>query len=325
MLNLVGNLIRSGLTDSQDKFVHQRVFLVNAITLVTQGFCVLLVIMVIYYRIPSQTLLGILSFILLFLVYILNRKEMYLAASLVLVNLTSVAIIVSSYLSYTYTVYAESENWLFALIVVTIFLFEGRLLFVQFILIFAEICLIKFIKYSVMGVPMGRDFVLLIITTIVMCLAFYLFLIIIKKGYRDSLNNLSNANHTKNKLLSILAHDIKSPLSTFEALLTAGREGILGPREFLEHQKALGKRFEPLLQAIDGVLEWSKLQTGNLEPRPVEFSPKESIEQILKVYCTFSAEKEIKLEMNGEDRKVFMDQDHFKLIMRNLVHNAIKF
>lgn len=220
---------------------------------------------------------------------------------------------------------AEPENWLFAFVTISIFLLDGFLLIAQFIFIFLEILIAKLYKYWTIENDYGRDFVLLIVNTIVHCLGLYIFLIFIKRDHFRTQRKLEESNRTKNKLLSILAHDIRSPLSNLQALLSLNEKGMLEEKNFQRHKETVNSKIGFLTSEIDDVVEWSVVQSENLDPKIVNFTARDCIEKVMAMFSHFCSEKSIVIQLKGDVEEISMDENHFKLIIRNLLHNAIKF
>ncbi len=258
-------------------------------------------------------------------VFMMNRAGRFTLASILLVNLTCGSILAASYLAYAEGIYADTENWLIGFIAVSVFLFDKRLLGFQFLIIFLEIIAAKYLKFSVLDLPINRDFAILFTNTVVMCAGMYLSLIIVKRALTRSLESLRKSNETKKKLLSIIAHDIKSPLTTFEALLSVGKIGLINQQDFIRHQEEPREKFEPLNDTINSVLGWSAVQTDDIRPSPSKFDVLDCVRKIVMAYQGFADGKNIKINVVGEAQIALMDEDHFKLIVRNILHNALKF
>jgi PAS domain S-box-containing protein len=136
---------------------------------------------------------------------------------------------------------------------------------------------------------------------------------------------LELANKNKSKLFSMVAHDIRSPLSLFEGLVSASKNKIISQEEFLIFQEKVIERFTPLQETINDLLNWSRIQMEDVGAYPSKFSAKKAITDIVSIYKELAEQKKIKLTIDGEDATIFMDPNHFKMVIRNLLHNALKF
>ena len=299
--------------------------LTNSLALAVQGLSLFLLVVVLYFQLFIYIPIALLAILMMSLVFWLNHVGRPVLASLLLMNFTWIGIAIASYVTYMTDLSAETENWLYATMAMVIFLFDGKNKIFHGVMVFSVICTLKYLKYDLLGMEMGQDFAILIINTTVLAFSLYFSLDIIRRGMSELLEELSESNESKNRLMSILAHDIRSPLSTFEALLSVGEAGIISKEDFLEHQQGLRKRFGVLQDTVNGVLDWSRLRTDSMDPKPVRFKPKEIVRKVVDVYLPVAEAKSIFLALDLEAIEIKSDPDHFRLIARNLINNALKF
>ena len=260
----IRSFLRIGLDRTQDRLEYQRVLLVNTLTLVIQGFILVLIGIVIGYQLWTHVLIGIGSFLLLKPTYYLNSIGKYNWAGLYMVNLCVLGILAASYVAFFESRFSETENWLYAFIAISVFLFDGGLMRFHFWLITIEVLLAKVVKFYVLNIPMGQDFVLLLVNSIILSLGLYVFLLIFKFGLRRSLKKLEEADRTKNKLFSIVAHDLKSPFTLFQSMLDASKAEDITPDQFIKMRDGLTEKFQPIRNTVTGLLDWSQIQLNNI-------------------------------------------------------------
>jgi len=139
---------------------------------------------------------------------------------------------------------------------------------------------------------------------------------------------LVQANKTKDKFISIIAHDLKSPFNAIvgytELLMESSKENHYD--DLLHMSEATHNSSIQAVNLLDNLLDWSRAQTDKLQFQPAKFSLKEMVENILFVQQIVAERKEIKLsiDINGVDI-VYGDCNMIQTIMRNLISNAIKF
>ncbi|ACU03736.1 sensor histidine kinase [Pedobacter heparinus] len=137
---------------------------------------------------------------------------------------------------------------------------------------------------------------------------------------------LEASNHTKNKLLSILAHDLKEPLASIQGYLELLTEYKLEEAERLNMEKQLLSRTKDTAYILANVLSWTK---GQMEAVQISLKPlvlKQSLYSTLKVMEGIAKEKGIELRNQITDEVcVLGDRDMLQLVIRNLISNAIKF
>lgn len=137
---------------------------------------------------------------------------------------------------------------------------------------------------------------------------------------------LTMANETKDKLFSIIAHDIKSPLTMFETFLNMSKEAKLSADEFFEYQKILEERLGSLTTTVNELLEWSRMQLGGINAYPENVNVCDVVNENVGLFDSLIKKKKIEFKVETScDTSAWIDENHFKVAIRNLIHNAIKF
>jgi len=139
--------------------------------------------------------------------------------------------------------------------------------------------------------------------------------------------NLEEINQVKDKIFSILAHDLRSPLAALVTLLELLEQKEISQGEFINIQKSLGSGTRSLVLLLDNLLNWSRSQIkGNLKAVKKEINLKTIFESVRHTYQQVSEQKNVTIEISVDDTcKVHADPDHLDIILRNLISNAIKF
>jgi len=137
---------------------------------------------------------------------------------------------------------------------------------------------------------------------------------------------LEEVNHVKDKLFSVVSHDIKGPLSSLHLALTLAKSGTLSSEEFQELTAGLELRLVQTSEFIDNLLQWAKLQMKgeSFEPDRLDLSElaRESV-RLLEPEC---AQKKISLKNNLQGAfNAYADLNMMRSVIRNLLTNAIKF
>ena len=134
----------------------------------------------------------------------------------------------------------------------------------------------------------------------------------------------------RDKLYSVIAHDLRSPIGSIRMVMNALVLNI--PKETLEEDMyellIMGNRLtEESFVLLDNLLKWTKSQTGRLNTvfqDNVEILP--LIRGEVELSEVVAELKNIKIKLNGHtNAKARIDQDMIKTVLRNLVSNAIKF
>lgn len=138
---------------------------------------------------------------------------------------------------------------------------------------------------------------------------------------------LQKLNQDKNRLLSIVSHDLKGPFNSILNLI----EMINSDLDINEEQKREFLQFiydsaKQQLELIHDMLDWSKIDSGLLEFNPTYVNLYQVIEKILLSYKGQIYQKEIKVELQfDKNLLVFFDKNYLKVVLSNLISNAIKF
>lgn len=137
---------------------------------------------------------------------------------------------------------------------------------------------------------------------------------------------LKQANDTKDKLFSIIGHDLRSPLISLKGLLTMVIEGQVTDNEFKAFAPKLNQNVTGINETLDNLLQWAKSQMKGWHTQPSVFVLADTISKSINLFTTTAREKKIKLKNEVDPTiKIFGDQNQIELIFRNLIHNAIKF
>jgi PAS domain S-box-containing protein len=137
---------------------------------------------------------------------------------------------------------------------------------------------------------------------------------------------LKELNQLKDRLFSIIAHDLRSPLLSLMDILNMADEGMVSDEEFRLFLPNLAKNIGYTSGLVENLLIWSKSQLAGMSANPVNFDIQQSTAYVSGLFQHMAAEKGISL-LNEipAGTFVFADQDMIQAVIRNLVANAIKF
>jgi len=144
----------------------------------------------------------------------------------------------------------------------------------------------------------------------------------------DSKNQLSQLNSVKDKLFSIISHDLRNPLATMQSFLKL----ITQHHEKLdeEEKKKLVKEAQGSLDYLNellyNLLQWSKSQMHLLEFKPEVLLAKTVIEKNIRLLYLQAHMKQVQINASLDEKMtLFADKEMLDFIIRNLLSNAIKF
>lgn len=139
---------------------------------------------------------------------------------------------------------------------------------------------------------------------------------------------LLELNATKDKFFSIIAHDLKNPLSiilNFNELLLKGFDEC-SHKDIKQLAQLTYDSAKQTYNLLENLLAWARLQTGKITPVPVNIRLSALINEIINLYEPLVSNKNLKLEtIIHSDCFIYADNEMVKTILRNLIINAIKY
>ncbi|MES2775366.1 MAG: sensor histidine kinase [Bacteroidota bacterium] len=145
---------------------------------------------------------------------------------------------------------------------------------------------------------------------------------------KESEHKLSQLNQVKDKLFSVVSHDLRNPLATMQSFLKL----IMDHHEKLseeERKKLLSEAqqsLDNLNELLYNLLQWSKSQMNLLQFRMDKLHVKAIIDNSVRLVHLHAHMKEIRIKIDVEDGLMAnADKDMVEFIIRNLLSNAIKF
>lgn len=148
------------------------------------------------------------------------------------------------------------------------------------------------------------------------------------KRLYESEMELKKLNAAKDKLFSIIAHDLRSPFTSLIGLSDFLLEDIedFSKDEIKTFVTKINDSARNVFKLLENLLQWSKLQTGGLEFSPVRFDMYTIVLEAINLLGNNAVQKSIKLinEMDKEAH-VVADYNMVSSVVQNLISNAIKF
>lgn len=137
---------------------------------------------------------------------------------------------------------------------------------------------------------------------------------------------LAVINAIRDKLISMIAHDVRAPLTSLQNTLYLTREKIINKEEFAHLSQILDNDIRHLISMLDNTLLWAREQIHVLNVDKVKFNLYELSEDVLGLYN--QSVKDKKLEVKNEippGLDVVSDKEIIHTVFRNMLSNAIKF
>ena len=137
---------------------------------------------------------------------------------------------------------------------------------------------------------------------------------------------LNLSNKLKDRIFSILGHDLKSPVAQLQGVLGLLQNKDLSKEEFFEISYMLKRNVDSLYIALENILSWSRSQMEGFKVHLSPVSYRNIIKQCLEFLDHQAKAKEISYNLDiDENLKVWVDQDLITIVIRNIISNAIKY
>ncbi|MCF8262005.1 MAG: tetratricopeptide repeat protein [Melioribacteraceae bacterium] len=143
----------------------------------------------------------------------------------------------------------------------------------------------------------------------------------------DANNRLNELNAQKDKLLSIIGHDLKNPAGSIRSFLQTLNEDF-DEMEIEETKECLKYSYEAstkLIELLNELLEWGSLNRGLVEIEESNFDLNEVITGIKNLLNPIAKEKQIEIITEFCEQNIYSDKNMMNTVLRNLISNALKF
>ncbi len=150
----------------------------------------------------------------------------------------------------------------------------------------------------------------------------------IQRSLLESEENLRTSNAEKDKLFSIIAHDLRGPLGSFMNLTELMSDSLptLTAEEIGSFLNLMKNSTSGLYDLLDNLLEWSRMKRGMIETIFKYYVLLNSLEPTLKMASDAAGKKDIKFTYDiPKDLTVHTDEKMLNTIVRNFAANAVKF
>jgi two-component system sensor histidine kinase/response regulator len=151
---------------------------------------------------------------------------------------------------------------------------------------------------------------------------------LILHGYNKEHQKVVELNNSKNKLLSIIAHDLKNPIGTLNNLnnLLLETHNEMGSERRAAYIKTMIESTEGTYNLLENLLMWARSESGDLELRPEKLEVFDVVNNSVNLLKQSANQKNLKIRVEIEENLLlFADHNMIDTIIRNLVSNAIKF
>ena len=153
--------------------------------------------------------------------------------------------------------------------------------------------------------------------------------LLLSKNKLEIINNeLNNANKVKNKLFSVIAHDLRSPFNSLIGFsdLLLDRVSQTSERELHKYSSIINDELNKTYNYLNNLLEWSRLQSNKIKYQPAVINLNDLVNEIKELLVLQAQNKNINIKQTFEHEiEIYADRNMIKIVLINLVSNAIKF
>lgn len=167
----------------------------------------------------------------------------------------------------------------------------------------------------------------LLFVAILFALTIATMLYLLNRQRKKQNRKLSELNATKDKLLSIISHDLKSPIIAQKVALDSIINDSESNTSALQSKlKSFSEATESQLSLVHNLLNWASLQTGRMKCNPTVFNLSDAALKVIDLYTISAQNKNLRLIPDiDKECLVYADKQMINTVIRNLLNNAIKF
>ncbi len=185
-----------------------------------------------------------------------------------------------------------------------------------------------------------KNYVYLAIAALIVVLLFLLMIFRanrLQKKYTRELQEKQNAlilhdaelvesNKTKDRLFSIIAHDLRGPIGSFHSLMELYLDNSLSKEESNYILPKALQEIKGISRMLNNLLIWAKTQMTGIEVKKQNIDIQKTVEDTVLLLTPFADGKNIFIK-NSIPKNIisYSDKNNINIVMRNLISNAIKF
>ena len=148
----------------------------------------------------------------------------------------------------------------------------------------------------------------------------------LEKRVEEKTEEISRASLLRDTLIRIISHDIRGPLSNLKSVISLVREDQVGVEQVKDFMGTIDKSVDHTIRMLDELMEWGHAASQNKRIEQEAIDLKEIIESTVQNMSMHIEEKNLDLKLSGDlDTTSLFDKNALKIVIRNLISNAVKF
>ena len=147
----------------------------------------------------------------------------------------------------------------------------------------------------------------------------------IERQLQKARAEVERASLLRDTLIRIVSHDIRGPMSNLKSVISLVREEQVGIDQAKEFMGTIDKGVDHTIQMLDELMEWGRAASAkSIDQEEIVLG--EIINPTIERLQAHIDRKELSLSVEGDlDTKCLFDRNALKVVMRNLISNAVKF
>ena len=142
---------------------------------------------------------------------------------------------------------------------------------------------------------------------------------------RATVKELKRLNEANSKMLSIIGHDLRSPMQSLESVVGLAKAEALTPGEFASMINTIGKSLGSTNALFNNLMQWASTQFDGGGPQWQQIDLKVLLTEEIVGYDYFAEKGNRFVNAIHDEINVWADPNMVRFVIRNLVHNANKF
>lgn len=137
---------------------------------------------------------------------------------------------------------------------------------------------------------------------------------------------LDRAKEVQQKMMSIMAHDIRGPLASMEMILDQRIKTVISFEKMKEIEGMIAEQLHSTVSMLNNIVDWGKLQLSNEENSQEQFNLHKLCEDCFKTVGIAAQAKNNQL-INQVDKRIEItgNKQGLEFVLRNLIGNAVKY
>ncbi len=152
--------------------------------------------------------------------------------------------------------------------------------------------------------------------------------LLLQHALRRQNTKLKQTLEARDKLYSIIAHDLRTPISTIKMVNSSIENQIHKIKDpaIVKLFRIINETTEEAFNLLENLLRWTRNQSGKTKVYATTFNINIIIRQVISLFHTSASNKDITIHNHATEHiTVYADEDMIKTVLRNLISNAIKF